>query len=161
MLAVVRRTSPKLKEVMPPSCLGGLNNLVDGNYAIAMGQNAQALNGNCMAIGLEPNSRRYARARQKGDFLIRSQIIELRTGRNTDGTPKGTLILNKDNIKAFKRLVKGATRRREEAQTEEELNLLTELEDLEDTVDEYSSEIEDIQYTIKDVLHPFSADIEN
>lgn len=141
--------------------LGGLNNLVDGNYAIAMGQNAQALNGNCMAIGLEPNSRRYARARQKGDFLIRSQIIELRTGRNTDGTPKGTLILNKDNIKAFKRLVKGATRRREEAQTEEELNLLTELEDLEDTVDEYSSEIEDIQYTIKDVLHPFSADIEN
>ena len=80
---------------------------------------------------------------------------------NTDGTQKGTLIPNKNNIVAFKRLVKGATRRREEAQTEEELNLLTELEDLEDTFDEYSNEIEDIQYTIKDVLHPSFADIEN
>ena len=50
---------------------------------------------------------------------------------------------------AFKRLVKGATRRREEAQTEEELNLLTKLEDLEDTIDENSNEIEDIKYSIK------------
>ena len=72
--------------------LGGLNNLVDGNCAIAMGQNAQALSNNCMAIGFEPDSSRYARARQKGDFLIRSQIIELRTGRNNDGSSKGTLI---------------------------------------------------------------------
>ena len=118
--------------------LGGLNflnNLVDGNYAIAMGQNAQALSNNCMAIGLEPESSRYARVRQRGGFLICSQIIELRTGQNTDGTPKGTLILNKNNNVAFKRLVEGATRCHEEAQTEEELlNLLTnELEDLEDT----------------------------
>ena len=28
---------------------GGLNNLVDGNYAIAMGKNALALSNNCMA----------------------------------------------------------------------------------------------------------------
>ena len=129
--------------------LGGLNNLVDGNYAIAMGQNAQALSNNCMAIGLEPDSSRYARARQKGDFLICSQIIELRTGQNKDGSSKGTLILNENNIVSFKRLVKGATRCREEAQTEEELILLTELEDLEVTVDEYSHEIVDIHYTIK------------
>ena len=141
--------------------LGGLNNLVDGNYAIAMGQNAQALNSNCMAIGLEPNSRRYARARQKGDFLIHSQIIELRTGRNTDGTQKGTLILNKNNIKAFKRLVKGATRRREEAQTEEELNLLTKLEDLEDAIDKNSNKINNIKYTIKDILFSTFKDNKN
>ena len=102
---------------------------------IAIGQNALALSNNCMAIGLEPESSSYAQVHKKGDFLIRSQIIELRTGRNKDGTPKGTLILNKNNIVAFKRLVEGATRCHEEAQTEEELlNLLTnELEDLEDT----------------------------
>ena len=52
-------------------------------------------------------------------------------------------------------LGKGSTRRREEAQTEEELILLTELEDLEDTVDEYSHEIVDIQYTIKVILLSF------
>ena len=52
--------------------LGGLNNLVDGNYAIAMGQNAQVLSNNSMAIGLEPNSSRYAYVTQQGDFLIRS-----------------------------------------------------------------------------------------
>ena len=55
--------------------LGGFNNLVNSNYAIVMGQNSQALGNNCMAIGLEPDSRRYARATQKGDFLIRSRII--------------------------------------------------------------------------------------
>ena len=58
-------------------------------------------------------------------------------------------------------LGKGSTRLREEAQTEEELILLTELENLEDTIDEYSNELEDIKYTIKVVLHPISADIEN
>ena len=141
--------------------LGGLNNLVIGNYAVAMGQNAEAHSNNCMAIGLEPDASRYARAVQKGDFLIRSQIIELHTGRNTDGSPKGTLILNKNNIVAFKRLVKGATRRRMEAQTEEELNLLTELEDFEDTNDEYSNEIEDIQYTIKVIQYSPSTDNAN
>ena len=128
---------------------------------IAMGQNALALSNNCMAIGLEPESSSYAQVHKKGDFLIRSQIIELRTGRNKDGTPKGTLILNENNIAAFKRLVEGATTHREEAQTEEELILLTELENLEDTIDEYSNELEDIKYTIKVVLHPISADIEN
>ena len=61
----------------------------------------------------------------------------------------------------FKRLVKGATCRRKEAQTKEELNLLTELEDLEETIDENSNEIEDIKYTIKDIIYPPSADIEN
>ena len=137
--------------------LGDLNNLVIGNYAVAMGQNAEAHSNNCMAIGLEPDASRYARAVQKGDFLIHSQIIELRTGQNTDGSPKGTLILNKNNIVAFRRLVEGATTHRKEAQTEEELNLLTELEDLEDTIDEYSNKIEDIQYTIKDILYsPFT-----
>ena len=50
---------------------------------------------------------------------MRSQIIELRTGRNKDGSQKGTLILNKNNIVAFKRLVEGATHRRKEAQTKE------------------------------------------
>ena len=57
--------------------LGGLNNLVGGNYALSMGENAQALGNNCVAIGLEPDSSRYARATQKGDFLIRSQIKSL------------------------------------------------------------------------------------
>jgi len=114
-----------------------------------------------MAIGLELDSSRYAWATQKGDFLIRSQMIESRTGRNQDGSSKGTLILNENNIAAFKRLVEGATRHREEAQTEEELNLLTELEDLEGTIDENSNEIEDIKYTINDILHPPSVDIEN
>ena len=66
--------------------LGGLNNLVDGNYAITIGQNAQPLSNNCMAIGLEPDSSRYGWVTQKGDFLTRSQIIELRTGRNKDGS---------------------------------------------------------------------------
>ena len=111
-----------------------------------------------MAIGLELDSSRYAWATQKGDFLIRFQMIESRTGRNQDGSSKGTLILNENNIAAFKRLVEGATRHREEAQTEEELNLLTELEDLEDTNDEYSNEIEDIQYTIKVILYYPSTD---
>ena len=56
---------------------------------------------------------------------------------------------------AFKLLVESANRRREEAQTEEELNLLTKLEDLEDTIDENYNEIEDIKYTIKDILFYF------
>ena len=70
-----------------------------------------------MAIGLEPDSSRYGWVTQKGDFLTRSQIIELRTGRNKDGSQKGILILDKNNIMAFKRLVEGATCRRKEAQT--------------------------------------------
>ena len=97
----------------------------------------------------EPDSSRFAQATQKGDFLIRSQIIELHMGRNKNESSKGTLILDMNNIGAFKLLVEGATRRREEAQTEEELNLLTKLEDLEDTIDENSNEIEDIKYSIK------------
>ena len=56
---------------------------------------------------------------------------------------------------AFKLLVESANRRREEAQTEEELNLLTKLEDLEDTIDENYNEIEDIKYTIKDIIFYF------
>ena len=87
-----------------------------------MGQNAQALNNNCMTIGLESDSNRYARATQKIYFLIRFQIIELYTGQNKDGSSNGTLIINKNNITAFKLLVEGATRRREEVETEEELN---------------------------------------
>ena len=104
-----------------------------------------------MTIGLESDSNRYARATQKIYFLIRFQIIELYTGQNKeDGSSNGTLIINKNNITAFKLLVEGATRRREEAQTtEEKLNLLTKLEDLEDTIDENSNEIEDIKYSIK------------
>ena len=141
--------------------LGDLNNLVIGNYAIAMGQNAQALSNNCMGIELEPDASRYAWATQKGEFLFRSQIIELRTGRNQDGSSKGTLILNETNIVAFKRFVRGVTRRPEEAQTEEELNLLTELEDLDDTIDEHSNEIEDIKYTIKDIQYSPSSDNED
>ena len=85
--------------------LRGLNNLVDGNYAIAMGQNSQALSNNFMAIGLEPDFSRYAPTTQKGDFLIRSQIIDLNTGQNQDESSKGTLILDKNNIEAFKLLV--------------------------------------------------------
>ena len=65
------------------------------------------------------------------------------------------MILDKNNIVAFKLLVESANRRREEAQTEEELNLLTKLEDLEDTIDENYNEIEDIKYTIKDILFYF------
>ena len=53
-----------------------------------------------MAIGLEPESSSYAWVHQKGEF-------ELCMGGNKDGTPKGTLILNKNNIVAFKRLIEG------------------------------------------------------
>ena len=85
MLAVARRTSPKLKEVMPPSWVFFFFNiLIDGNYAITIDQNSQAISNNCIATGLEPDSSRYAWAIQKGDFLILSQIIELCTGRSKD-----------------------------------------------------------------------------
>ena len=68
-----------------------------------------------MAIGLEPDSSRNARANQKGDFLICFKHFYLCTGRNIDGSSKGTLILDKNNIVMFKLLEEGSICRREEA----------------------------------------------
>merc|ERR1712183_221262 len=126
--------------------LGGENNFVQGNYASSMGRNAQALQNNCFAIGLEPDQNRWARAQQRGDVVIRAQFIELQIGEDDK------LVIDKNNILKFKRLLdqNGGTARlrRDLAKSEEELQLLDVLEDYEDSVEQNSNEIEELQHNI-------------
>merc|ERR1712238_41734 len=60
------------------STLGGSKNLATGNYATAMGWNAQANQNLCMAIGLQLNEDTFVRANQVGDWILRAELIELR-----------------------------------------------------------------------------------
>merc|ERR1711935_105651 len=99
----------------------GSKNLVKGNYATAMGWNALANQNLCMTIGLQLNTDKFVRANQVGDWVLRAERIELRVG-------AGALVLTKNNIKKFKSILKGTRRRRLEARSDEEQNLLTELE---------------------------------
>merc|ERR1711865_106875 len=133
-----------------------MGNFVGGNYAVAMGRRAEAFEDHCVAIGLDPSSTRNTRAKQKGDFVVRSLIIQLNAGRdeNEEGpNPLASLVINSENIMGLKRLVDcSVARRREEALSEEELELLDILEDYEDTVEENELEIEDLNLTIDDLL---------
>merc|ERR1712194_717298 len=114
------------------SVLGGSKNLVKGNYATAMGRNALANQNLCMAIGLQLKGNKFARANQVGDWILRAERIELRV----DGTDKA-IVLTKKNIKKFSSILKGTRRRRLEARSDEEQNLLTVLEELEDDIQDF------------------------
>merc|ERR1712238_312014 len=128
------------------SVLGGSKNLVKGNYATAMGWNALANQNLCMTIGLQLNTDKFVRANQVGDWVLRAEHIELRFGTGADGA----LVLTKKNIKKFQNILKGALRRRLEARSDEERNLLTELEVLEDLVEYQEVEIDEIEGDIQD-----------
>merc|ERR1712238_437627 len=121
------------------SVLGGSKNLVKGNYATAMGQNALANLNLCMAIGLQSEEDAFARANQVGDWILRAERIDLRV----DGTDKVVVLTNK-NIKKFRSILKGTHRRRLEARSDEEENLLTVLEELEDLVEYQEVVIEEL-----------------
>merc|ERR1712238_44772 len=124
------------------SGLGGSKNLTKGNYATAMGRNALANQNLCMAIGLQSNTDKFVRANQVGDWVLRAERIELRVGVGADDA----LVLTKKNIKQFKNILKGTHRRRLEARSDEEQNLLTKLEELEEYQEVESDELEgDIQ----------------
>merc|ERR1712238_470178 len=126
------------------SVLGGYKNLAKGNYATAMGQNALANQDLCMAIGLQVDKKKFVRANQVGYWVLRAERIELQAGAG-----KGdTLVLTKKNIKKFKNILKGTRRRRLEARSDVEQNLLTELEDL---VEYQEVEIEELEGDIQNL----------
>jgi len=128
------------------SVLGGYKNLAKGNYATAMGLNALANQDLCMAIGLQLDTDKFVRANQRGDWILRAERIELRVGAGEDDA----LVLTKKNIKKFKSILKGTRRRRLEARSDEERNLLTELEKLEDLVEYQEVEIDELEGDIQD-----------
>jgi len=125
------------------SVLGGEKNIAKGNYATAMGRNALANKNLCMAIGLQLESNKKVRANRVGDWIVRAQTIKIQINEQA-------VILTPDNIKNFKKILKGSRRRRAEARSDDERNLLTELEELEDLVDIQEVEIEDLEGDIQD-----------
>merc|ERR1712161_153091 len=128
------------------SVLGGYKNLAKGNYATAMGLNALANQDLCMAIGLQLNPEKFVRANQRSDWILRAERIELRVGAGEDDA----LVLTKKNFKKFKNILKATRRRRLEARSDEERNLLTELEKLEDLVEYQEVEIDELEGEIQD-----------
>merc|ERR1712194_147765 len=132
------------------SVLGGSKNLVKGNYANAMGWNALAVQHLCMAIGLQSEGNTFARANQVGDWILRAERIDL----HIDGTDKAIVLTNK-NIKKFRSILKGTRRRRLEAKSDEEQNLLTKLEELEDLVEYQKVEIDELEGDIQDLRRGF------
>ena len=133
------------------SVLGGYKNLAKGNYATAMGLNALANQDLCMAIGLQLNPEKFVRANQRSDWILRAERIELRVGAGEDDA----LVLTKQNIKKFKSILKGTRRRRLEARSDEERNLLTVLEELEDLVKHQEVEIDELEGDIQDFCRDF------
>merc|ERR1712194_831794 len=128
------------------SVLGGSKNLVKGNYASAMGWNALAVQHLCMAIGLQSEGNTFARANQIGDWILRAGRIDL----HVNGTDKVIVLTNK-NIKKFQSILKGTHRRRLEAKSDEEQDLLTKLEELEDLVEYQKVEIDELEGDIQDL----------
>merc|ERR1711865_972875 len=98
-----------------------------------------------MAIGLQLNEDTFVSANQVGDWILHADIIELRV----DGTDKA-LVLTKKNIKKFRSILKGTHRRRLEAKSDKEQNLLTELEESEDLVEYQEVVIEELEGDIQD-----------
>merc|ERR1719148_600796 len=133
------------------SVLGGYKNLAKGNYATAMGWNALANQNLCMAIGLQSDTDKFVRANQVGDWVLRAERIELRVGVGADDA----LVLTKKNIKQFKNILKGTRRRRLEARSDEEQNLLTKLEELEDLVEYQEVEIDELEGDIQNFYRNF------
>merc|ERR1712194_961429 len=112
-----------------------------------MGQNSLANKNLCMAIGLQSEENTFARANQVGDWILHAERIDLRV----DGTDKTIMFTNK-NIKKFRSILKGTYRRRLEAKSDEEQNLLIKLEDL---VQYQEIEIEELEGDIQDLCRDF------
>merc|ERR1712161_92350 len=111
------------------SVLGGYKNLAKGNYATAMGQNALANQDLCMAIGF---------------FVLNvlSYVLVL---------VRMILLFSPKRIsKKFQNILKGKRRRRLEAKSDEERNLLIKLEELEDLVEYQEVEIDELEGDIQD-----------
>merc|ERR1712194_258740 len=132
------------------SVLGGSKNLAKGNYATAMGRNALANQNLCMAIGLQLKEDKFVRANQVGDWILRAERIEL----HVYGTDKA-IVLTKKNINKFRSILKGTHRRRLEARSDEERNLLTVLEELEDLVEYQEVEIDELEDDIQNFCRDF------
>merc|ERR1712161_133948 len=126
-------------------------NFAKGKYATAMGRNALANQDLCMAIDLQLDTDKFVRANQVGDWVLRAERIELRVGVGADDA----LVLTKKNIKQFKNILKGTRRRRLEARSDEEQNLLTKLEELEDLVEYQEVEIDELEGDIQDFYRNF------
>merc|ERR1712238_52271 len=92
----------------------------------------------CMAIGLQVDKKKFVRANQVGYWVLRAERIELRAGIGADDA----LVLTKKNMK-------GTRRRRLEARSDEEQNLLTELEELEYLVEYQEVEIDELEGDIQ------------
>merc|ERR1711865_54756 len=116
----------QIKKAAPFSFIGGgFKNKMKGNYATAMGQNALANQNLCMAIGLQAKGNTFARANK-------------------------VVVLTNKNIKKFRSILKGTHRHRLEARSDEEQNLLTVLEELEDLVEYQEVVIEELVGDIQD-----------
>ena len=88
----------------------------------------------------------FARANQIGDWILCAERIDLRV----DGTDKA-IVLTKKNIKKFRSILKGTCRRRLEAKSYNEQNLLIKLEELEDLVEYQEVEIDELEGCIQDL----------
>merc|ERR1712194_908053 len=103
-----------------------------------------------MGIGLQVDKKKFVRANQVGYWVLRAERIELRVGTGKDDT----LVLNKKNIKKFKNILKGKRRRRLDARSDEERNLLDKLEDLveyqEVEIDELEGDIQDFYRNLQE-----------
>merc|ERR1712238_288116 len=133
------------------SVLGGYKNLAKGNYATVMGQNALANQDLSIAIGLQVDKKNFVRANQVGYWVLRAERIELRVGVGADDA----LVLTKKNIKKFRSILKGTRRRHLEARSDEEQNLLTKLEELEDLVEYQEVEIDELEGDIQNFYRNF------
>ena len=127
------------------SVLGGYKNFAKGNYATAMGRNALANQDLCMAIGLQLNKDKFVRTNQVGYSVLCAERIELRVGAGADDT----LVLAEKNIEKFKNILKETRRRHLEAKYDYERNLLTELEELEESVEYQEVKIDELEGDIQ------------
>merc|ERR1712194_633211 len=92
------------------------------------------------------NKMKVVRANQVGYWVLRAERIELRVGTGKDDS----LVLNKKNIKKFQNILKGKRRRRLDARSDEERNLLTKLDKLEDLVEYQEVKIDELEGDIQD-----------
>merc|ERR1712238_167276 len=92
------------------------------------------------------DKKKFVRTNQVGYWVLRAERIELRVGVGANDA----FVLTKKNIRKFKNILNGKRRRRLEARSDEERNLLTELEELEDLVEYQEVEIDELEGYIQD-----------
>lgn len=92
---------------------GGSSNTANGDYSIAMGINAKAETDRSCVINL---SDKVASSTKESEFLVSSKSFTIRIGSKK-------VTINKNNIKNFKKLLKGpAGRRLKQIDEQKEIN---------------------------------------